>query len=173
MESHHLPGADGRIAADYRGLRSIRALVPIRSWRDTGRAMSRENVEIVRRIWDAADRRDTQAVLSLYDSEVDLDVSGFPVVATDASRYRGHEGLRRLFAEWREIWDDADSQLVELIDAGERVVSVYNYRGRGRASGVSVEGVFATVWTIRDEKAVRVEWFVGRDEALEAVGLRE
>jgi uncharacterized protein len=135
--------------------------------------MSRENVELVRRIWDAADRRDTQAVLSLYDPEVELDVSGFPVVATNANLYRGHEGLRRLFGEWQEIWSDADSDLVELIDAGDRVVSVYNYRGRGRASGVAVEEVFATVWTIRNDKAVRVEWFTGRAEALAAAGLRE
>ena len=133
--------------------------------------MSRENVEVVRRIWDAADRRDTQAVFSLYDLDVELDVSGFPVVATNAYLYRGHEGLRRLFAEWQEIWSDADSNLVELIDAGDRVVSVYNYRGRGRASGAALEEVFATVWTIRNEKAVRVEWFTGRGAALEAVGL--
>ncbi len=135
--------------------------------------MSRENVEVVRRIWDAADRRDTQTVFSLYDPEVELDVSGFPVVATNADRYRGHEGLRRLFTEWREIWSDADSDLVELIDTGDRVVSVYSYRGRGRASGAAIEEVFATVWTIRNDKAVRVEWFMGRAEALEAVGLRE
>jgi ketosteroid isomerase-like protein len=135
--------------------------------------MSRENVEIVRRIWDAADRRDTQTVFSLYDSEVELDVSGFPIVATNANLYRGYEGLRRLFGEWREIWSDADSNLLELIDAGDRVISVYNYRGRGRASGVAVEEEFATVWTIRNDKAVRVEWFMGRAEALEAAGLRE
>ena len=135
--------------------------------------MSRENVEVVRRIWDAADRRDTQTVISLYDPEVELDVSGFPVVATNANLYRGHDGLRRLFTEWREIWSDADSNLVELIDAGNRVVSVYTYRGRGRASGASLEGVFATVWTVRGERAVRVQWFMGRDEALEAVGLSE
>lgn len=133
--------------------------------------MTAENVEVVRRIWDAADRRDTQAVFSLYDPEVELDLSGFPIVATDDRLYRGHEGLRRLFGEWREIWQDADANLVELIDAGDRVVSVYTYRGRGRASGVFVEALFATVWTIRDEKAVRVEWFMGRDEALEAAEL--
>ena len=111
--------------------------------------MSKENVEVVRRIWDAADRRDTEAVFSLYDPEVELDVSGFPVVATNADCYRGHEGLRRLFTEWREIWSDADSDLVELIDTGDRVVSISN------------------------GKAVRVEWFTGRKEALDAVGLRE
>ncbi len=135
--------------------------------------MSRENVEVVQRIWDAAVRRDTETIFSLYDPEVELDVSRFPLVATDESLYRGYDGLRRLFGEWREVWEDADSDLLELIDGGDRVVSVYAYRGRGRASGVSVEETFATVWTIEDDKAVRVEWFTGREAALEAVGLRE
>jgi ketosteroid isomerase-like protein len=136
-------------------------------------AMSRENVDVVRQIWEAADRRDAEAVLSFYDPEVDLDVSGFPVVATDASHYRGHEGLRRLFTEWGEIWSDAHSELEELIDAGDRVISVYSYRGRGRVSGLDVEEEFATVWTVEGGKAVRVQWFTGRAEALAAAGVRE
>ena len=135
--------------------------------------MSQENVEVVRRIWEAADRRDTERAFSLYDPEVELDVSGFPVVANQETMYRGHDGLKRLFREWREIWADAESTLLELIDAGDSVVSVYRYRGRGRASGISLEGTFATVWTVHDDKAVRVRWFGDRKEALDAVGLRQ
>jgi ketosteroid isomerase-like protein len=61
----------------------------------------------------------------------------------------------------------------ELIDAGDRVVSVGTTRGRGRASGADVVWKHAGVWTIRDGKIVRVVWFNAREEALEAVGLRE
>jgi ketosteroid isomerase-like protein len=112
-------------------------------------------------------------VLSFFDPEVDLDVSGFPVVATNASHYRGHDGLRRLFGEWREVWSDAHSELEELVDAGDRVISVYRYRGRGRVSGLDVEETFATVWTIKAGKAVRVQWFTDRAKSLAAVGVRE
>ena len=135
--------------------------------------MSRENVEVVRRIWEAADRRDTETVFSLYDPDVELDVSGFPVVATEAEVYRGHAGLQSLFHEWREVWANAESNLEELIDAGNRVISVYTYRGRGRVSGLTAEETFATVWTIQDKKAVRVQWFISRDEAFKAAGLSE
>ena len=136
--------------------------------------MSEENVEIVRRVWAAADRRDSEAVFSLYDPDVELDVSGFPIVATNHTIYRGHTGLRRLFHEWREIWSDADSQLIELVDAGAvGVVSIYTYRARGRGSGAPTGAEFATVWTIKERKVVRVQWFIGRAEALEAAGLSE
>ena len=135
--------------------------------------MPKDNVEVVRRLWDAAERRDTEAVLSLYDPDVELDVSAFPLADTDETIYRGHAGLRRLFSEWREVWDAADSELIELIDAGDRVVTVYRYRGRGRRSGVPVEEDFVILWTLAAQKVVRVKWFARREEALEAAGLSE
>jgi ketosteroid isomerase-like protein len=59
-----------------------------------------------------------------------------------------------------------------LIDAGDRVV-IATMRGQGSASGVEVENRHGSVWTIRDGKAVRFQWFNEPDEALEAVELRE
>jgi hypothetical protein len=65
--------------------------------------MSQENVEIVRRVYDAAARRDAETVLALYDSEVELDATRIGLnLAFDV--YHGHDGLRRLFAEWHEVW---------------------------------------------------------------------
>jgi ketosteroid isomerase-like protein len=61
----------------------------------------------------------------------------------------------------------------ELIDAGERVISVVTRHGRGRASGAEVDWPLALVWTIRKGKVIRVVWFPTRAEALEAAGLRE
>ncbi len=68
-----------------------------------------------------------------------------------------------------EIEDDCE----ELIDAGDQVISVTTTRGRGRRSGIEIEGTNASIWTIRDGKIVRVAWFGRRDEALEAAGLSE
>ncbi len=135
--------------------------------------MSKENVEIVRRIWEAADRRDSETALSLYDQDVELDLSGFPVLAAEKTLYRGHDGLRNLFGEWSAAWADAESELIELIDAGECVVCIYTYGGHGRRSGLPVEERFAFVSTVRDDKVIRVQWFRQVDEALEAAGLPE
>ncbi|HEX2129037.1 MAG TPA: nuclear transport factor 2 family protein [Solirubrobacterales bacterium] len=134
--------------------------------------MSQENVEIVRRLWDAANRRDRDAVLSLYDRDVELDVTGFPFPATEGGTYQGHDGLRRLFREWRDTWRDADAQLHEVVDAGDTVVAVYTYRAHGRTSGAPVHHEFATVTTIRSGKIVRVRWFPSAERALTAAGLR-
>jgi len=138
--------------------------------------MSQENVEIVRRVYEAAARRDASAVLALYDPEIELDASrlGVPGLAADADGIsRGYEGLKHFFREWHQAWGSIEYDFEELIDAGEQVISVVNRRGRGRASGVDVELHVALVWTLRDDRVVRVVWFPSRERALEAAGLSE
>lgn len=136
--------------------------------------MSAKNVEIVRQVYGAVARRDTGAVLALYDPDVEWDASrGTPLgQLTGHSVYRGHDGLRRWFRQWYEAWQSLEDRCQELIDAGEHVVSVSTVRARGRSSGLDVE--FSDrfgVWTIRDGRITRVVWFPTRAEALEAAGL--
>ena len=138
--------------------------------------MSEENVEIVRRLYEAADRRDAEAVLALYDEGVEVDNTHGPARAFlgGSGTYHGHEGLRTFFRDWHEAWDNVESNLGELIDAGERVISVHAYRGRGRASGIEVEWPdLGGIWTIRDGTVISIRWFPTRNEALEAAGLSE
>ena len=42
--------------------------------------MSRENVDVVRRVYEAAARRDSATVFALYDTEVELDNSRLDLV---------------------------------------------------------------------------------------------
>ena len=137
--------------------------------------MSQENVEIVRRVYDAAARRDADTVLALYDLEVVLDPSRLGVAGVaGTSAYHGHEGLKRFFREWHEAWEDIEYDFEELLDGeGDRVISVVTRRARGRASGAAVERRFALVWTVRNRKIVQVVWFTNRADALEAVGLSQ
>jgi ketosteroid isomerase-like protein len=135
--------------------------------------MSEENVEIVRRVYEAAARRDPATVLALYDPGVELDPSRLQAVGLFDRVYHGHDGLRSFFREWHEAWEGIEYDYDELIDAGERVISVVTRQGRGRASGAEVEWPLALVWTIRKGKVIRVVWFPSRAEAFKAAGLRE
>ena len=42
---------------------------------------------------------------------------------------------------------------------GDLVAVALRYRARGRGSGLQVEGRESALWTIRDGKVVRYEWF--------------
>jgi ketosteroid isomerase-like protein len=136
--------------------------------------MSRENVEIVRRVYEGVARHDFAAVLALYDPDVEWDFSRSPVGGTLGRKvYRGHEGLRRWWGEWREAWEIYQDDYDELTDAGEHVISVTVSRGRGRASGAELGYRQYGVWTIHEGKVTRVVWLGTREEALEAAGLSE
>ena len=130
--------------------------------------MSEENLEVVRQVYEAATRRDTATILTLYDPEVELDASALGVEGRGGDTFRGHEGLRSLFDEWHESWGEIAYDYEELIDAGDQVISVATRHARGRASGVEVEQRFALLWTIRQGKVIRVIWFLDRDEALKS-----
>jgi ketosteroid isomerase-like protein len=135
--------------------------------------MSEENVEIVRRLYDAVARRDAAEVLSLYDPEVEWDGSRHAWSSVmGETRFHGHEGIRKFSRLYYETWESLDDNLEELIDADHCVVSLSTIRARGRRSGIEVEWKNqAGVWTIRDGKIVRIVWFPTREEALEAAGL--
>jgi len=134
--------------------------------------MSQKNVEVVRRLHEAATSRDVSTVLALYDPAVELDASRVQIVGFMGQEvYRGHDGLRRFFGEWHEAWESIDYSFEELIDAGEQVVSVVTRRARGRASGADVEWPLALVWTLREGRVTRLVWFPTRTDALAAAGL--
>jgi len=73
---------------------------------------------------------------------------------------------------WKK-WDEMVMTSEEIIDAGDHLIQAILFRGRGRGSGVEVEGRFFQVHTVKDGETVRWEEFADRAEALEAAGLSE
>jgi len=66
--------------------------------------MSQENVEIVREIIDAWNAEDLERWLACWDPFC-VWVPGMRSRMEGTQTYRGHEGLRRYWAEDAEVWD--------------------------------------------------------------------
>jgi ketosteroid isomerase-like protein len=81
--------------------------------------------------------------------------------------------LLRWEADWDVSWASWRWEPAEFIDAGDRVVAVLQVYASGRVSGVDVERLDGAVWTLRDGKCVRLDYYGSKAEALEAVGLAE
>jgi ketosteroid isomerase-like protein len=137
--------------------------------------MSQQNVEIVRRVYDAVARRERESVLAYYDPEIRVEWLPGSIADVLGTRViRGYDGLRLFDREWREAFEGIETLCEEIIDAGDAVVTASKYRARGRGSGVEVEGPLQFgVWTFREGKIVKVVWFPTREEALEAAGHEE
>jgi ketosteroid isomerase-like protein len=133
--------------------------------------MSRENVEIVRAIYDAYDRGDYEAAFEYF--HVDIEWFEPPENPGGGGVYRGHEGVRESLGRWIGQWDDYHFELRELTNVGDCVLAEGWQRGRGRGSGVEVSEETFHVWTLQAGKVVRFRGFRNKAQALEAVGLRE
>jgi ketosteroid isomerase-like protein len=79
---------------------------------------------------------------------------------------------RRAFAEIRSSYDDVTVEPEEFIDtSGDEVVVIARVSGRGRTSGIEIEWRQGYIWTVRDGRGVRFEWFNRPEQALAAAGL--
>ncbi len=134
--------------------------------------MSQENVEIVRRgyeRWQELGR----PTIEFLDPEIEWHgPREFPDLAEP---HFGHDGVARYLAKVNEAFDDYRMVPEEFIDAGDDQVLVFSREGgRGKGSGAPVQtNPTAHLWTLRDGKAIRMQSYWERDEALEAAGLSE
>jgi ketosteroid isomerase-like protein len=127
--------------------------------------MSEENLKIVQVLGDAYFRGDQQAMLELVDP--DVVVTQFPD-QPDARPYHGHDGMLKAMAEWVDTWDDYAIEAHDAKVVGDCVVASLHQRGRGKASGVEMEGDVWFVYTVRRGKVARWQMFPSEREALEA-----
>ena len=125
--------------------------------------MSEENVELVRRIYDAWSREESARDYIAEDVEY---VN--PSYAVERGVRRG----RRSFAAVRDTLGDYRVRPVDYVDAGDDdVVVLAVFEASGTDSGVPLAGEQGFVWTVREGQAVRFRWFNSHREALEAAGL--
>jgi ketosteroid isomerase-like protein len=132
--------------------------------------MSRENVEAVRRALEAYEREGLDGYLRYLDPEIEW-------TSTDAyierATYRGHEGVRRYLGTMEEEFADLRIEPVELIDAGEQVISSVRISGRGKTSGAPVALTLISVSSLRNGMGYRVRNYPDMAAALEAAGLEQ
>src|SRR5262245_18770263 len=131
--------------------------------------MSQENVEAFKRAIDAANRQDIEAALEEADPEIEWHAA--LQTLGEAGVYRGHEGLRELDRSFSGVFAEVHYEFPEIRDLGDRVLGLGRMRARGLESGVETESPWAFLVQFKNGKAIWVQAFLDRNEALEAAGL--
>jgi ketosteroid isomerase-like protein len=131
--------------------------------------MSEANVEVVRKIyevWRSRGGREIARKLMAPDIEW---VN--PDDAVEPGLRRGLHAFDEAVDSINETFDRVEVVPKVFYGVRDQVVVVGVMRTRGRGSGVVQETPQGYVWTLRDGRAVRFQWFNEPREALEAAGL--
>jgi ketosteroid isomerase-like protein len=133
--------------------------------------MSQENVEVIRRMFEAYARGGFAAVAEFIHPDFEMTLmANHPL---GGKTYKAGDAGKAML-EFGESFEDFRAEAEEFIDAAnDRVVVAYHERGRARGGSVELDQVFGTLYSLRDGKIARMEWFDSLDEALEAAGLSE
>jgi len=132
--------------------------------------MSQQNVEIVRRGYDAVARGDFEALFEILDPGIEMrDAANSP----DVEVYRGHQGVFDFLAKQASVFDDFHLLPERFVAVEDEVVVLHRQVGRSRRTGLRLEARYAHVWILRDKQAIRGRTYESWDAALEAVGLRD
>jgi ketosteroid isomerase-like protein len=134
--------------------------------------MSQENVEIVRRGYEAFARGDVDGVLDVMDPDIEWAPAIAPLLGVEP--VRGKDALRRFLThDLAEGFDDFEAKPLLIEDLGDKVLVNISYSARGRASGVPVSLEIFSLLSLRAGKTVSFRDYATKDEALEAAGLPE
>ncbi len=118
--------------------------------------------------YQALNRGDVGGVLNFLDPQIEWDMScSFP----DGPVYRGHLGVRQFFTDVQKIWDDFRLEIDALHEAGEHIVVLGWWSGKGKMSGVPIRSPGAWVYRMHGGRATRMCFYHEASAALLSVGL--
>ena len=136
--------------------------------RETAWAMSEENVEFVRHVYESGlFDRDPGELLRLATLDVEY-VN--PAYAVEPGVRRGLVAVAQAMRRFAEVWEESRHELRELYDCGDIVVAAVNWHIRGRGSERELVNKEAHTWTLREGRIARFEWGQDLGTALEAAG---
>jgi ketosteroid isomerase-like protein len=138
--------------------------------------MSRENVELVRQLWEpfkgvdnTAIDWDDEAIREMterfWSPEIEL---RWTRSGPEARVYQGRDGVIQALREWLESFSEYYNEPLDFIEVGDRVVVPNRQWGIGSTSGIPVEDEYIWVYEIRDSQIARIDEYDTLEEALEA-----
>jgi ketosteroid isomerase-like protein len=128
--------------------------------------VSQENVEVVRRGYEAWADQDPDAFVELVASEFEF--RPFIEWVDLEEVYRGPEGWRSFVDTWEEAWGSVEVAIETLEDLDDRVLALVRFDRIGKQGGTPVSIDVGHIWTIRDGKVTELlalPWHAAREVA--------
>ena len=116
---------------------------------------------------EAYNRRDVEAMVALFDPEIELHVDA---AQGNPGTWYGLDGFQEMINGWRDVFAEDRSKVLGIEMVGDRhLIAEMRQEGVGSGSGVPVEMTNYYLLEIRDGRAVRFHIDGDRDAAMAAV----
>lgn len=118
-------------------------------------------VELARRLYDAGNVRDLDAVISFWGPDPVLDMS-----SVGLGVYEGRATIRGFLEDWIDTYEDFEIDAEEVQDLGHGVTfAVVLQKGRLAGSSAHVQARYGSVGVWAERLAVRITNYADIDEA--------
>jgi ketosteroid isomerase-like protein len=125
--------------------------------------VSSDDAAQLRQAYEAFNEGGVGAILERLDPDIHVrDRETLP----DRATYRGREGVKKMFEVILEAFDDLHFDVEDVIDRDTHILVVLRQVVRGRGSGIRMVGRTVHVWEMRDGRAVALQVFGTREQAL-------
>jgi ketosteroid isomerase-like protein len=136
---------------------------------DLGRVMSGDNLELVRRSFDAFVAGDFETAFAAFDPRAEWTAAEDE---PDSRTYSGIEEIRGFVRSIAEPWTNRFDRTVvpeDYIDLGDWIVVPTSGRLHGKGSGIEVDVIETYAVLVRNGRIVRVDEYRTREQAIQAV----
>jgi ketosteroid isomerase-like protein len=132
-------------------------------------AVSKDDLEIVRRAYECVNSGDWERMAELVDPDVEQ--PGTVGGLEESNLAHGLSEIRQLYENDEEAWGEYRIDPEKVIDAVGKVVVFQREYQRGRSSGIEIVTETAAIIYLCDGRIVRIQGYLDRAAALEAAGL--
>ena len=132
--------------------------------------MSQENVKRHRRLAETFSAGEIEAFIAYCDPRIEFHTE----FAEVAGCYQGHDGLRKFFRDYEDVWgEEIRIEPEAYFDLGEHTLLFIVVRGRGRHSGLEVVMASAHLARWRDGLLIYFKAYADREDALRDLGVSQ
>jgi ketosteroid isomerase-like protein len=126
-----------------------------------------DNERILREGIEAYNRGDVEAIVALFDPQIELHVDA---AQGNPGTWIGLDGFQQMMSGWRDAFAEDRSELRDVEMVGDsHLIAEMRQTAIGSASGIPVEMTNYYLLELRDGRAVRFHIYGDRETAMAAV----
>jgi ketosteroid isomerase-like protein len=122
--------------------------------------------DVVRRHFETFEHGGLEEAAKLWDPEIEW--RAIEGAADGVGVIRGHEAMRRYYAEWIDTMEDLRAEVEIIFEGEETAAALIRNSGRGRVSGVPAAGRYYVACLVRDGRIVAGREYGSPEEAIAA-----